>query len=56
MAKRNSRVSGVPVGTAAGRLRKIVMFDLARRLGEEICYRCGERIEPADELSILTRT
>ncbi len=52
MGKRNTHVSGIPVGTAAGRLRKMVMFELIRRLGENRCYRCGELIESADELSI----
>lgn len=52
MPKRNRFVSGVPVGTAKNRLRKLVMFNLLKRLAENICYRCGKPIESADELSI----
>lgn len=43
---------GMPLGTASARLRKLVMFQLVQRLGEDICYRCGRRIENVEELSI----
>ncbi len=56
MTKRNARVSGIPFGTAAGRLRKMVMFDMARQLGRNICYRCGKPIESAEELSVDHKT
>ena len=52
MPRRNKYVNGVPVGTAANRLRKQVMFHLLKRLGENICYRCGKIIVSADDLSI----
>lgn len=39
-------------GTACGRLRKLVLFDLLQRHGENICFKCERYIENADELSI----
>jgi hypothetical protein len=42
----------MPFGTAAGRLRKMVMLDLLQRLGEDRCFRCGELITDPIELSI----
>lgn len=52
MAKRNRVVSGIPVGTAANRLRKQVMFSLLQRLGENTCYRCGQSIDHVEDLSM----
>lgn len=43
---------GMPRGTAAGRLRKLVLFSVLKRHGENICFRCGKEIESAEELSI----
>jgi hypothetical protein len=43
---------GMPRGTAANRLRKLVLFDVLKRHNENICYQCGEQIESADVLSI----
>ena len=42
----------MPHGTAANRLRKLVLFDLLRRHGENVCFRCSGQIETADELSL----
>jgi len=42
----------MPVGTAAGRLRKQIMFELIGRQGLDTCFRCGQKIESAEELSI----
>jgi hypothetical protein len=44
--------SAWPSGTASARLRKLVMFRLVKRLGEDICYRCACKIETVGELSI----
>ena len=52
MSSKKDALLGMPMGTAAGRWRKAVMFDLVRRLGENICYRCGSEIASADVLSI----
>lgn len=43
---------GMPHGTAANRLRKIIMFSLLVRLHENLCFRCGREIEKADDLSV----
>jgi hypothetical protein len=43
---------GMPFGTAAGRLRKQVMFALLVRYGENNCYRCGEEINDVAELTL----
>jgi hypothetical protein len=43
---------GMPRGTAANRLRKLVLFDLLKRHNENICYRCKKNIEQAEDLSI----
>lgn len=42
----------MPFGTASARLKKKIMFMLIKKLGEDICYRCGNKIEDVDELSI----
>jgi hypothetical protein len=43
---------GMPIGTAAGRLRKLVMFELVKRLGLNVCFRCSKPIGTAATLSI----
>ena len=46
------RQLGMPWGTASARLKKAVMFELVVRAGLDTCFRCGERIETAADLSI----
>ena len=41
-----------PFGTASQKLRKMIMFDLVKQLGKDICYRCGKKIESIEEFSI----
>ena len=43
---------GMPYGTAMHKLRKNLVFHMAQRLGEDFCFKCGTRIETAEELSI----
>lgn len=43
---------GLNLGTAQGRLRALVFFDLVQRAGEDMCFRCKDRIEKGSELSI----
>lgn len=50
--KNMSSQLGMPRGTAANRLRKLVLFDVLQRHKENICYRCGLPIVVANELSI----
>lgn len=43
---------GMPLGTAANRLRKMLLFDMMQRLGEDSCFRCGRRIQDIKNFSI----
>jgi hypothetical protein len=55
MAKNNEKKSdllGEPYGTASNRLRKMILFDLAKRLEMDVCFRCGGRIESLENFSI----
>jgi len=45
-------VLGQPIGTAAHRLRKMIIFDMCKKLSLDMCYRCHLRIEKIEELSI----
>jgi hypothetical protein len=49
---RKSAFLGMPHGTAGNRLRKLILFDLLRRHGENVCFKCSKEIEAAGELSI----
>lgn len=51
-ASRKSEFLGMPHGTAANRLRKQIMFQLLKRLGENVCFKCAQEIVSADDLSI----
>lgn len=42
----------MPHGTACNRLRKMVLFHLLQKHGEDFCFKCSGRIESAEELSI----
>lgn len=47
-----SRFLGMKHGTAEHRLRKLVLFRLVQQTGNDICFRCGDRIESPESLSI----
>lgn len=49
---RKSAQLGMPLGTAANRLRKLVLFNLLQKYGEDTCFKCGSKITTAAELSI----
>ena len=49
---RKSAFLGVPHGTACHRLRKLILFALLQRHGENVCFKCSQIIETPDELSI----
>jgi hypothetical protein len=49
---RKSAFLGMPHGTAANRLRKMVMFSLLEKHGENVCFKCSGKIETPEELSI----
>jgi len=50
--KRKASVLGISHGTASNRLRKMVMFSLLVKLGENFCYQCGDKILTSAELSL----
>ena len=50
--RHKSESLGMPISTAMNRLRKLMLFHLAQRLGQDHCYRCGNKIESADDLGI----
>ncbi len=43
---------GMPIGTASGRLRKSIIFDLLKQLNKNYCFQCAAEIKHEDELSI----
>jgi hypothetical protein len=43
---------GMPLGTATHRLRKMIMLKLLRDSGQDVCFRCGKKIESESDLSI----
>ncbi len=49
---RKSVFLGMPHGTAANRLRKMVLFHLLKKHSENVCFKCSKEIETADELSL----
>ena len=49
---KKSATLGMPHGTAANRLRKILLFDVLRRHDENFCVRCSGIIKTVDDLSI----
>ena len=50
--RRKNELLGMSHGTAVHRLRKSIMFQMAKRLGDDICFRCGEKIEDLNDLSV----
>lgn len=43
---------GMPYGTAMHMLRKMIVFHMAQRLKEDFCFKCNQKIETVEELSI----
>jgi len=50
--KKKTEQLGMPHGTAAGRLRKSIMFNLIKQCGHDICFQCKKTIEKEEDLSI----
>jgi hypothetical protein len=50
--KRKSEILGMPFGTACYKLRKLLLFSLAQKLGENVCFRCGKMILTVDAFTI----
>lgn len=43
---------GISIGKATHRLRKMIMFQMIRKAGLDICFQCGKEIQTIEELSI----
>jgi hypothetical protein len=50
--EKKSKQLGMPIGTASNRLRKLIMFDLLKRLNLNVCFQCEEEIKDVENLSI----
>lgn len=50
--KKKSEQLGMPHGTASGRLRKMILFHLLKKLGDNVCFQCKGSIESIEDLSI----
>ena len=50
--RKKSEQLRMPFGTATGRLRKSVLYELLCELGRNTCFQCGELIESVDDLSM----
>ena len=50
--KKKTEQLGMSIGTASGRLRKQILFDLVQKINQDICHHCKEKIESERELSI----
>ena len=47
-----NKLLGMPHGTANQRLRKLIMWTLVCKTDQNVCFRCGQKIEDVDDLSI----
>ena len=47
---------GMDPGTAFGRLKKAIMFELTKELGKNYCWRCETEIKSVDTFSIEHKT
>jgi len=52
MSDKKNKQLGMKHGTAASKLKKMVLFDLIKQLNKDVCYRCGKKIEEISELSL----
>lgn len=49
---KKSKALGMSFSTADYRLKKLILFNLLAKNHENMCFRCGQRIETADELTV----
>jgi hypothetical protein len=49
---KKAKLLGVPFGTASARLRKTIIYNLAKKCGMLKCYHCGKLISEIGEFSI----
>ena len=50
--QKEERQLGMTTGKARGLLVKMLLFEMAQKLGRDICFRCGQRIEGFSQISI----
>lgn len=50
--KNKYKLLGEPHGTAVAKLKKAILFQLIQETGKDVCYRCYEKIEHVNDLSI----
>ena len=43
---------GEPIGTAANKLRKMIMFALLKETNKNVCFQCKKEIELVEHLSV----
>jgi hypothetical protein len=51
-SEKREKQLGMGHGKAQAILRKIIMFDMAKRLNVNFCYKCGSEIENIDDFTI----
>ena len=51
-SERIAQQLGMSQGSAQNRLRKSILFSFAKRLKEDVCFKCSKTIETVEELSI----
>jgi hypothetical protein len=49
---KSSEILGMPFGMACNKLRKLVLFSLAQKLNENVCFRCGQVILTVEDFAI----
>lgn len=50
--KKKSKQLGLSFGAACYKLQKNILFDLIKKLNLDICFRCNQKIDDIDSLSI----
>ncbi len=49
---KKSEQIGMPIGKAAHKLRRAIIYHLAKKLDMDICYRCNKSIDKIEEFTI----
>lgn len=51
--RQQAELLGMPVGTAERKLRKAVIYELAKQLGKNQCLECGHSISDPEDLAVV---
>ena len=54
--EKKAKQLGMAPGTAANRLKKMLLFQLIQETKKDLCFQCGQLIEAVEELSIEHKT